>query len=215
MNFTDQLLAALSLYGLPLLFGVIAIAAAGVPMPVTLMLVAAGSFVELGEMKLWQVLVVASSAAVIGDQIGYALGRWGGHKVVARLRRRKNGEAKIAQARAFAERWGAAGIFFSRWLVTPMGPWLNFTSGMTGYSWSRFFLWDVLGETLWVVLYVLLGKFFSGRVQALLDILGNLSWVIVGLIVALILGWQLLRSLRPSETLNPSKVVPKRSSSAT
>ena len=52
MNLTDQLLAALSLYGLPVLFGVIAIAAAGVPMPVTLMLVAAGSFVELGEMKL-------------------------------------------------------------------------------------------------------------------------------------------------------------------
>ena len=64
MNLTDQLLAALSVYGLPLLFGVIAIAAVGVPMPVTLMLVAAGSFVELGEMKLWQVLVVASGAAV-------------------------------------------------------------------------------------------------------------------------------------------------------
>ncbi len=211
MNLTDQLLAALSVYGLPLLFAVIAIAAAGVPMPVTLMLVAAGSFVELGEMKLWQVLVVASGAAVLGDQVGYALGRWGGHHVVARMRRRKNGEAKIAQAHAFAKRWGAAGIFFSRWLVTPMGPWLNLTSGMTGYSWSRFFVWDVLGETLWVVLYVLLGKFFSGRVQALLDILGNLSWVIVGLIAALILGWQLLRSLRPTETLNQSKAVPKRS----
>ena len=169
MNLTDQLLAALSLYGLPVLFGVIAIAAAGVPMPVTLMLVAAGSFVELGEMKLWQVLIVASAAAVLGDQIGYAIGKWGGHHVVARMRRRKNGATKIAQAHAFAERWGAAGIFFSRWLVTPMGPWLNLTSGMTGYSWRRFFLWDVLGETLWVVLYVLLGKFFSGRVQAMLD----------------------------------------------
>jgi len=48
VNITDQLLAALSLYGLPVLFGVITIAAVGVPMPVTLMLVAAGSFVELG-----------------------------------------------------------------------------------------------------------------------------------------------------------------------
>ena len=210
MNLTDQLLAALSLYGLPLLFGVIAIAATGVPMPVTLMLVAAGSFVELGEMKLWQVLIVASAAAVLGDQIGYALGKWGGHRVVARVRRRRNGETKIAQARAFAERWGAAGIFFSRWLVTPMGPWLNLTSGMTGYSWGRFFLWDVLGETLWVVLYVLLGKFFSGRVQALLDILGNLSWVIVGLIAATILAWLLLRSLRPAETLNQASAISKK-----
>jgi membrane protein DedA with SNARE-associated domain len=210
LNLTDQLLAALSLYGLPLLFCVIAIAAAGVPMPVTLMLVAAGSFVELGEMKLWQVLVVASSAAVLGDQVGYALGRWGGHHVVARMRRRKNGEAKIAQAHAFAERWGAAGIFFSRWLVTPMGPWLNLTCGMTRYSWNRFLLWDVVGEMLWVTLYVLLGKFFSGRVQALLDILGNLSWVLVGIVAALILAWQLFKSLRSTETLNGAKAAPER-----
>jgi membrane protein DedA with SNARE-associated domain len=210
LNLTDQLLAALSLYGLPVLFGVIAIAAAGVPMPVTLMLVAAGSFVELGEMKLWQVLVVASSAAVLGDQIGYALGRWGGHGVLERLRRRKNGEAKIAQAHAFAKRWGGAGIFFTRWLVTPLGPWLNLTSGITNYPWGAFLIWDVLGETLWVFIYVLLGKFFSGRVQALLDILGNLSWVIVGLIAAVILAWQLLRSLRSTETEGRVKAIPGR-----
>ena len=210
MNLTDQLLAALSLYGLPVLFGVIAIAAVGLPMPVTLMLVAAGSFVELGEMKLWQVLVVASSAAVLGDQIGYALGRWGGHNALERLRRRKNGEAKIAQARAFAKRWGGAGIFFTRWLVTPLGPWLNLTSGIANYPWGAFLIWDVLGETLWVVIYVLLGKFFSGRVQALLDILGNLSWVIVGLIAAVILTWQLLRSLRSTETEGQVKAIPSR-----
>jgi len=210
LNLTDQLLAALSLYGLPVLFGVIAIAAAGVPMPVTLMLVAAGSFVELGEMKLWQVLVVASGAAVLGDQIGYALGRWGGHSVLERMRRRKNGAAKIAQARAFAKRWGGAGIFFTRWLVTPVGPWLNLTSGIANYPWGAFLIWDVLGETLWVVLYVLLGKFFSGRVQALLDILGNLSWVIVGLIAASILTWQLLRSLRSTETREQVKALPRR-----
>ena len=197
MTLTDQLLAALSQYGLPVLFGVIAIAAAGVPLPVTLMLVAAGSFVELGEFKLWEVIAVASSAAVLGDQIGYTVGRWGSHRIAGRLRRRRNGAAKIAHAEAFAKRWGGTGVFFSRWLVTPLGPWLNLTSGMTGYLWTRFFFWDVLGEMLWVVLYVMLGKIFSGRVQALVDILGNLAWVIVGGIAAVILGWQLLRYVRP------------------
>ncbi|MDX6558924.1 MAG: hypothetical protein QOF72_1973, partial [Blastocatellia bacterium] len=47
MNISDQLLGALSQYGLPVLFGVIAIAAAGIPLPISMMLVAAGSFVEL------------------------------------------------------------------------------------------------------------------------------------------------------------------------
>jgi membrane-associated protein len=196
VSLTDQLLAALGSYGLPVLFAVVTIAAAGVPLPVTLMLVAAGSFVELGQMKFWQVITVASVAAVLGDQIGYALGRWGGRRLVARIERRTNRRARITQAAAFTQRWGGAGIFFSRWLVTPLGPWLNLTSGISAYPWARFFCWDVLGEVLWVVLYVMLGKLLSDRVQALVEILGDLAWVILGLIAAVILGWQLLQYLR-------------------
>ena len=206
MSITDQLLAALSQYGLPMLFGVTAIAAVGVPLPISLMLVAAGSFVELGEMKLWQVIVVAGGAAVLGDQVGYALGRWGGQRLLARLKRRKDGEAKVAQAQRFAKRWGGAGIFFSRWLLTPLGPWLNLTSGIAAYPWSRFLCWDVLGELLWVIAYVMLGKFFSDRIQALVEILGNLGWVIVGLIATLILSLQLLRYLRPRKASSDEKL---------
>ena len=206
MSITDQLLAALSLYGLPVLFGVLVISCAGVPFPVSLMLVAAGSFVEQGEMKLWPVLVVASVGAVVGDQIGYALGRKGGRHAALWLTRWTGDESHIQKAEAFTKRWGAAGIFFSRWLVTPLGPWLNFTSGIAAYPWTRFLLWDVIGEILWVVIYVMLGKFFSGRVEALIEILGNLGWVIVGLIVALILGWKLRQYLRPAKTANVKEI---------
>ena len=203
MTLTDQLLAAFSQYGLPLMFGVITIASAGVPLPITLMLVAAGSFVALGEMKFWQVVVVASAAAVLGDQIGYALGRWGGHRVAGRVNRKKARAAQMRRAEKFARRWGGAGIFFSRWLVTPLGPWINLSSGMTAYPWARFLCWDIVGEVLWVVLYVALGKLFSDRIQALVDILGDLGWVIVGLIAAMILGWQLLRYARTSNAGEP------------
>ena len=199
MNLTDQLLAAISMYGLPVLFGVIAIAAVGIPLPVTLTLVAAGSFVELGEMRFWQVIVVGSSAAILGDQLGFAIGRWGGSRLENRIRKRKGGAERIARAQAFAKRWGAAGIFISRWLVTPLGPWLNLTSGMTDYPWPRFFIWGALGEILWVVIYVMLGKIFSGSVQALVEVLGNLGWVLVGIIVAAMLLWWIRRSLRAGE----------------
>jgi membrane protein DedA with SNARE-associated domain len=206
VSLTDQLLAAISVYGLPALFAVIAIAAIGVPLPVTLALVAAGSFVELGEMRLWQVIIVGSSAAILGDQIGFVIGRWGGSRIETRLRNTKSGADKISRARAFAERWGGTGIFLSRWLVTPLGPWLNLTSGMTDYPWRRFFVWDALGETLWVVLYVLLGKVFSGSVQALVEVLGNLAWVLVGIVVAAILFWWIVRSLQDS----PRRALPNR-----
>ena len=198
MSLTDQLLAALLLYGLPVLFGVIVIASVGAPLPVSLMLVAAGSFVEQGELKLWQVITVASSAAVLGDQIGYGVARWGGRPLVARISRRIGGEAKMKKAEELAKRWGGPGIFFSRWLVTSLGPWLNVTSGIADYPWRRFILWDVPGELLWVVLYVMLGFVFSDRVQAIAEIFGNLTWVVLGFIVAVILGWRIVLYLRSS-----------------
>jgi len=191
LSITDQVLAALLLYGLPVLFGVILICSAGVPFPVSLVLVAAGSFAQQGEMKLWQVIVVASAAAVAGDQVAYCLARWGGRSLIGRVSRSMGVDEQIKQAEALTRRWSGAGIFLSRWLVTALGPWVNVSSGIAGYPWRRFLLWDVLGEVLWVVLYVTLGYLFSDRVQTMVEILGNLAWVVVGLIVAVILGWKL------------------------
>jgi membrane protein DedA with SNARE-associated domain len=202
MTLTDQVLAALLTYGLPVLFGVILICSVGIPFPISLMLVAAGSFVEQGEMKLWQVIAVASGAAVLGDQIGYGLSRWGGRRLISRISRGIGAENKIKEAEALSKRWSGAGIFFSRWLITALGPWVNVASGIAGYPWLRFLLWDVFGEVLWVLLYVCIGYAFSNRVQAIAEILGNLSWVIVGLIVAVILGWQLVRYVRPKSEPN-------------
>jgi membrane protein DedA with SNARE-associated domain len=200
MSLTDQLLAAFLLYGFPVLFGAIVLASVGIPLiPISLMLVAAGSFVKQGELKLWEVTLVASTAAVIGDQIGYGLARWFGRRWVARISRRLGGEARIQKAEALAKRWGGPGIFLSRWLLTSLGPWINVTSGIAEYPWSRFIFWDVLGEVLWVVLYVMLGYVFSGSVQSIAEILGNLAWVILGLIVAAILGWKIVQYMR-----NPS-----------
>jgi len=203
MSLSDQVLAALLLYGLPVLFGVILICSVGIPFPVSLMLVAAGSFVQQGDMKLWQVIVVASVAAIAGDQVAYCLGRWGGRRLIGRVSRSIGVEAQIKQAEALTRRWSGAGIFLSRWLVTALGPWVNVTSGIAGYPWRSFLLWDVLGEVLWVVLYVTLGYVFSDRVQAMAEILGNLAWVVAGLIVALILGWKLKGYVlqRPDNTL--------------
>jgi membrane-associated protein len=200
MSVTDQVLAALLVYGLPVLFGVILICSVGIPFPISLMLVAAGSFVEQGEMKLWQVIVVASVAAVLGDQIAYGLSRWGGRRLINRISRKIGGEANIKQAEALTKRWSGAGIFLSRWLVTAFGPWVNVASGIAAYPWRRFLLWDVLGEVLWVILYVGIGYAFSNRVQTIAEILGNLSWVIVGLIATVILGWKLMRIYAPEAT---------------
>jgi membrane protein DedA with SNARE-associated domain len=195
----DQLLEWLSIYGLPAYFGILVISSAGIPFPITLMLVVVGSFVEQGEMQLWKVLLLGSAGAVIGDQIGFGVGRFGGRRLVSRLTKRVGGENSVKRAEEFTRRWGSVGIFFSRWLVTPLGPWLNLTSGATGYPWVRFIFWDVLGEVLWVFLYVMLGRIFSDRVQYIADLMGNLSWGFVGIVAAAFLGWKLFQYFRNTD----------------
>jgi membrane-associated protein len=212
----DQLFGLLSTYGLPALFIILAVSSAGVPFPITLLLIATGSFVAQGEMVLWQVLIICSAGAIVGDNVGYWLGRWGGRKLVHRVTERFGGADMIKRAEAFTKRWGGVGVFLSRWLVTPLGPWLNLTSGIAGYSWPRFLFWDVLGEVLWVVIYVGLGNLFNDRVGALAELLGNLTWVIVGVIAAGILGWKLLQYFRNGgESSEKTKVAAEAYSAAT
>ena len=190
------MLAALGLYGLPVFSILIFTTSLGIPLPATFALVAAGSFVQLGDMNLWWVLALGAVAAVIGDQAAYAIGRWGGHRLAERLTGWFGGAKQLAKAENAVNRWGWAGVFFSRWLVTPLSPWVNYTSGITGYPYRRFLLWDIAGEVLWVALYVVAGMKFSDRVQALIEMLGSLVWVEIGLIAAAIFGWLLFKNLR-------------------
>ena len=194
MTFTDYLLSTLGLYGLPVLFGVLLIGCIGVPMPSSLLLLVSGALTEQGDMNLGLALALSVAAAIIGDNIGYAIGRWGGRHV--RLSRFVGGEARLKRAEKWLKRWEGAGIFFSRWLITPLGPVINITSGLTGYSWPRFLFYDVIGEVLWVVLYILLGRFFSDRVVEMSELLGDFVWVIVGLLSVGVLGWIVAKYLR-------------------
>jgi membrane protein DedA with SNARE-associated domain len=196
LSLSDYLLATLGVYGVPVLFVALLAGAAGVPLPASLLLVAAGSFVEQGELDLWPVLALSAAGAVAGDNVGYALGRWGGRRLTRRLGRFVGGERKVEEAEAWLKRREGLGVFLSRWLLTPLGPVVNLTAGATEYPWPRFLVYDLLGEALWVALYVLLGRFFSDRVQALSDLLGDLTWAVVALAAAVVLGVLLFKHLR-------------------
>ncbi len=196
MSLNDQLLVALSLYGLPVLFGASVINSVGIPIPDAILLIAAGSYIQLGDMNQWWVLGVAILGAVIGDQIGYAIGYWGGRPLVSRLSRFLGGEKRINDAEALARRWGGFGIFFSRWLLTQLESMINIASGIAEYPYGRFLLWDITGEIVWVAAYVMIGRIFSDRVQDIIQLMVNFFWVEVGLAGTVIFGWILFRNLR-------------------
>lgn len=196
MTINDQLLAALGSYGLPAFFIVVFITSIGFPLPSTFALIAAGAFIQLGDMNMGWVLGLGILGAILGDQIGYGIGRWGGRPLALRFSRWFGGETRLHQAEGFARKWGAMGIFFSRWLITPLSPWLNIVSGTISYPYLSFLIVDIPGEMIWVGLYVIVGKLFSDRVQAITMMLGNLSWVLLGVIAAVFFAWRLSRYLR-------------------
>src|ERR1035437_2354401 len=140
----DQLLATVAQYGAPALFGIVIIAAIGVPLPITLLLIVTGSMISQGAMNLWWALGVASAGSILGDQAGYAIGRWGGPVVLTKLSSLFGKRTSLQAMEAKAKAWGGPGIFMTRWLLSPLGPWINLASGTASYPWRRFLFWDIL-----------------------------------------------------------------------
>lgn len=195
---SEQLLELLTSHGLPVLFLLMALVSVGMPFPSSLTLIALGSFVAQGEFDFWPVIAIGTAGAVVGDQIGYAIGYWGGRPLIDRATRRFGGADKVAAAEAFSRKWASLGIFFSRWLIGPLGPWINVTSGLASFSWPRFLALDIAGELLWLLIYVSLGRAFSDQVQAISDLLGNVAWILVGLLAVVVIAVKLFRRAAPS-----------------
>ena len=193
---TADLVLLVTDYGVVALFLILAVNCLGVPFPSSLLMLATGSFAAQGDLDLMPILLWGVAGAVAGDQAGYLIGRIGGHLGVERTARRMHATALLQKAEAFSARWGGIGVFFSRWLFSPLGPYVNLVSGMTGLSWARFTVWGVAGEVIWVSVYVLLGFTFSESVQALADLLGNLTWFLAGAALTLLLGWKAVPLIR-------------------
>ncbi len=196
MSLSGELLASFVTYGLPVLFGVVMLGSAGLPVPGVVLVIAAGALVRLGEMNFWLVLGLSCSAAILGDNIGYAIGRYGGRRLALRVFARLGGQSRLHQVETLAGKWGGPGIFLSRWLITPVGALFNLIFGMTGYSYRRFLFFDVAGEILWAIEYVFLGELLSDRIPALMELVDEAPWVVLGLVGAIIFGVAILRRLR-------------------
>ena len=159
-------------------------------------------------MNLWWATGAAGVGSILGDQAGYVIGRWGGQAVITKLSGLFGQRANLEAMEAKAKAWGGPGIFITRWLLSPLGPWINLASGTARYPWHRFLFWDVLGEFTGAAVFIFLGRFFSDRVMALYGVLGSLTWAILALLVAIILGYQLLAYLRRARAQSGRRRLP-------
>ncbi len=193
---TDALLALVPQYGAALLMVVTFLSCLALPVPASILMLTGGAFAAGGDLSLLSVSGAAFAGAVAGDQAGYAIGRFGEGWIDRQTRAHPRRLALLERARAFSRRWGGPGVFFSRWLVSPLGPYVNFLSGAADVGWRRFALWAMAGEAVWVGLYVGLGYGFASRLEAVAEILGNVSGALAAGLVTVLLGLFLRKRMR-------------------
>ena len=189
------LLTLLQEYGYPTLWLSVFIGALGIPLPNTLVLLAAGAFAALGNFNFALLLLVAVSAFVAGDNSSYWIGRRWGSRLLAWLEGRLLKPRAVDRSRIYFHRLGGWAIFFSRFLVSALGGAINLLAGTELYPYRRFLVYDIAGETLGALLPLGLGYIFGASWVAVGDMLGSLSLFVLTLLIVLALGYQTVRLL--------------------
>ena len=193
---TDWLLGLVPQYGLWLLAATTFFSCLALPFPASILMLTAGGFVAAGDLDLLTTFAAAAIGAIAGDQVGFWAGRRLGAPLLARLGRDPARDRLLARAADFLARRGMAAVFLSRWLFSPLGPWVNLITGSSGYGWQRFTLAGVAGEAVWAGLYVGMGYAFAGNITAANDMLGSVLGIIAGGAAVLTLGLWLRGAMR-------------------
>ncbi|HEY1349430.1 MAG TPA: DedA family protein [Ktedonobacteraceae bacterium] len=198
----DTLRHALGTLGYPAVALFIMIESSGIPFPGETMLLLASFYAAVDhQLHIPLVIACASLGAIIGDNLGYTIGRTGGYTLIRRFGRYVFlKEEHLKRAERFFQKHGDKTVFFGRFFAV-LRAWAAFLAGINRMRWSAFLLYNAAGGIVWAIVYGCLG-FFAGRVfhdnfDTVEQLAGTISWVGAGLIVAaLILAYVLLRLRR-------------------
>ena len=199
-NILPFLLTWLQEYSYPILWLSVFVGALGIPLPNTLVLLAAGAFAAFGDFNFAWLAVVSITAFVAGDNGSYWIGRAWGSRVLDWLE--TSGKVRfikpqtIARSRVYFNRRGGWAIFLSRFLTSALGGVINLLAGAELYSYKRFLAYDISGEALGALIPLGLGYIFGTSWEAVGEILGSFSVFILAALVVLFLSYQVVRMFK-------------------
>jgi membrane protein DedA with SNARE-associated domain len=129
------------------------------------------------------VIIVAAAGAIIGDNIGFMIGRRGGRRLLERPGRfYEERQRVIAIGDPFFERHGPKAVFLGRW-VAGLRIWASWLAGASAMSWRSFLVWNALGGIGWAT-SVSLAAFYGGKgVEHVLSTVGLYGLVIAGALI--------------------------------
>lgn len=137
-----------------------------------------GTFAAVGCLDIVPLSITLASAAVIGDSVNYAIGKFFGMRILRKFEGRFIKKEHIEKTHRFYEKYGGTTIVIARFvpIVRTFAP---FVAGIGTMTYSRFFLYNVVGGLLWVSVFIL-GGFYFGNIPAVKE---NFSIVVFLIII--------------------------------
>jgi membrane protein DedA with SNARE-associated domain len=184
----DSLLAT---YGYLAVFVFVGVESIGIPVPGETMLVTAAIYAgTTGRLSIVWVIVASSAGAIIGDNIGYVIGRTGGYRVLKRYGRYiRLEENRLRLGQYLFRKHGGKVVFFGRF-ISVLRIFAAFLAGVNHMHWRRFLIFNAAGGIIWSTIYGVAAYLFgqqlvrlSGEVDLALAVIGIV--IIIGAIVFL------------------------------
>jgi len=166
-EFLHHLAVLVTQYGIPALFISVFLESVGAPLPGETAILAASAAAAAGKLNIYAVVVTAFFAAVLGDNLGYLIGRTFGRPVILRYGARWGAtEENLQRVEAAAEKWGPLMVVFARFVVV-LRQLNGLVAGTTGMHWLVFAIANAIGAALWVGLWATLAYKFGLSTDAL------------------------------------------------
>jgi membrane protein DedA with SNARE-associated domain len=184
-------LVEVSHVGLPLLFALIAVESMGVPLPGETALFAASILASDGKFPIEAVIGVAAAGAILGDNVGYLIGRKAGRRLLeAPGPFERHRRAVIAYGQPFFDKHGPKAVFLGRFVsgLRITAAWL---AGVNRMRWRDFLFWNATGGVVWATVVGVLAYAFGHAAERAIETAG-----LVGLIGAVLLAiavWVIVR----------------------
>lgn len=181
-----EAIPALQHYGLPGLFVAVFLESLGLPMPGETMIIVFAAMAGAGQFSVVTVGVTAFAGAVLGDNVGYLIGRRAGRPWIVRHGSRFGiAEARMQKVEAIIARRGTLVVAVARFF--PLLRQLNgLAAGVAGMHWVRFLVANVVGAGLWVTVWVALAYTFGSEAHIFPNLAGHLTLVAAAIVVVVL-----------------------------
>jgi membrane protein DedA with SNARE-associated domain len=176
----DQALTALLVYGYPALALILLLGAIGLPLPDGVATIVAGSLASQGRVDWLAAAGIVVTASVLGDAVGYGLGRLLSRELLERHGRWLGyTSARYARAQSLFERWGLIAVFVTRTFMSYLSSIASLLAGISRYRLSKFLAITFVGRLVWTAGYFGLGYGIGSDWEAAAGFLTNLSALLV------------------------------------